>query len=305
MDCPHCHTAVPEGARFCLSCGKPMPIAPAEEAAPSNPSAAHPLAGPPSSEGRATERPPGSSPPRVVRAPRLRGARHPLPDRHVRRRAPGGDAPGRRSDLVARPAGAGPRPPSTFVRRKALCRPGPAVTQPALRTAQGAGPAAGMPRRSAATWPSCKRSRRRKPHRGAPHPACALPDLLMPPLQRTPSAGPAVRPPVRPDGAAVFPGDGRLPDAGAAGDRAPGLPEAPRLLLHRAQPEPPPHLDTARRLAAGDYTGLLQMRNTIGKTIADNYRAADDELRRICEQYSVPKSFDIGNTAGGTSILQP
>jgi hypothetical protein len=64
-------------------------------------------------------------------------------------------------------------------------------------------------------------------------------------------------------------------------------------------------LDTAQRLARGDYAGLLQMRNSIGKTIEDNYRAADDELRRICEQYRVPKSFDIGNGPGGASVLQP
>jgi hypothetical protein len=64
-------------------------------------------------------------------------------------------------------------------------------------------------------------------------------------------------------------------------------------------------LETARRLGAGDYAGLLSMRSTTGKTIADNYRAADEELGRICDQYQVRKNFDIGNTGGGTSVLMP
>jgi hypothetical protein len=64
-------------------------------------------------------------------------------------------------------------------------------------------------------------------------------------------------------------------------------------------------METSRRLATGDYTGLLSMRNSIGKTIEENYRTADDELGRICQQYGVRKPFDIGNTGGGNSILQP
>ena len=64
-------------------------------------------------------------------------------------------------------------------------------------------------------------------------------------------------------------------------------------------------METARRLAAGDYTGLLSMRSSTGKTIEDNYRAADDELIRICEQYNVRKPFDIGNGGGSGSILMP
>lgn len=63
--------------------------------------------------------------------------------------------------------------------------------------------------------------------------------------------------------------------------------------------------ETARRLGGGDYTGLLGMRSSIGKTIEDNYRAADDELARICQEFSVRKPFDIGNTGGGNSILLP
>ncbi len=63
--------------------------------------------------------------------------------------------------------------------------------------------------------------------------------------------------------------------------------------------------ETARRLAAGDYAGLLAMRRDVGKTIEENYRAADDELARTCQQYEVRKTFDIGNSGGGNSILLP
>jgi len=62
--------------------------------------------------------------------------------------------------------------------------------------------------------------------------------------------------------------------------------------------------DTANRLRSGDYTGLLGMRNSVGKQIEDNYRAADQELAAICDQYGMRKPFDIGNGSGG-SVLMP
>jgi hypothetical protein len=63
--------------------------------------------------------------------------------------------------------------------------------------------------------------------------------------------------------------------------------------------------DTANRLRSGDYTGLLGMRNSVGKQIEDNYRAADQELASICDQYGMRKPFDIGNGSGGGSVLLP
>jgi hypothetical protein len=63
-------------------------------------------------------------------------------------------------------------------------------------------------------------------------------------------------------------------------------------------------METAQRLRSGDYSGLLQMRSSVGRTVEDYYRAADDELARICAQYGERKLFDIGN-GGGDSILMP
>jgi len=42
----------------------------------------------------------------------------------------------------------------------------------------------------------------------------------------------------------------------------------------------------------------------VGKQIEDNYRAADQELAAICDQYGMRKPFDIGNGSGG-SVLMP
>jgi hypothetical protein len=63
--------------------------------------------------------------------------------------------------------------------------------------------------------------------------------------------------------------------------------------------------ETARSLATGNYSGLLSMRGSVGKTIEENYQAADQELANICNQYGVRKSFDIGNSGGGGDILLP
>jgi len=64
-------------------------------------------------------------------------------------------------------------------------------------------------------------------------------------------------------------------------------------------------MQTARRLAAGDYGGLLMLRGSAGKTIELNYQAADDELANICGQYRMRQPFDIGNGSGGGDILLP
>jgi hypothetical protein len=63
--------------------------------------------------------------------------------------------------------------------------------------------------------------------------------------------------------------------------------------------------ETSQRLSRGDYSGLLAMRSQVGRLIDENYRAADAELARICQEYRERKPFDIGNTGGGPSILLP
>jgi hypothetical protein len=50
-----------------------------------------------------------------------------------------------------------------------------------------------------------------------------------------------------------------------------------------------------RRLATRDLGGLLQMRGTLGADVDQKFTAADRELRRICDQYDVQKSFELGN----------
>ena len=63
--------------------------------------------------------------------------------------------------------------------------------------------------------------------------------------------------------------------------------------------------ETARSLATGNYSGLLSMRGSVGKTIEENYQAADQELANICNQYGIRKPFDIGSGSGGGDILLP
>lgn len=62
-------------------------------------------------------------------------------------------------------------------------------------------------------------------------------------------------------------------------------------------------LETARRLVGGDYAGLHRMLGSVGRDLEEKYSAADGELGRICAEYNVRKSFDIGNGSGGGSIF--
>ena len=78
MFCPYCGTALPEGGKFCMGCGKPMPMAPAS-ARPNPGSAAGAPApntgGPASSGSRLTS----DGAPRAARAQNAPTARSPDP----------------------------------------------------------------------------------------------------------------------------------------------------------------------------------------------------------------------------------
>lgn len=325
MDCPHCRTALPAGARFCSGCGRSVPATPAEEgghpappvgARPPEGDAVPPLAGrppnPPLSEENNTERwldysSPSGRPERIVR---------PSGDPDSRSRVVlllaallalllvGGGA----FWLLGRPRGV---PGSVATVRPAPAPPGPAVTQaPASPPPPAAAPQPqGMPediRRYLAFLQGVETQRKQYEAQLSQQMLAVIPNLMAPDFSE--NAQPPDQQLVRQydqmarqysQATIRFQTEAQRVNVPLAcrklhGYYSTALSLNPRLIL-----------ETAQRLGAGDYAGLLAMRSSIGKTIADNYRAADEELGRICAQYRVPKPFDIGNSGGGNSVLLP
>jgi hypothetical protein len=58
-------------------------------------------------------------------------------------------------------------------------------------------------------------------------------------------------------------------------------------------------METGRRLVQGDYAGLHRMLGTAGRDLREKYAVADNELSRLCDHFSVRKSFTIGDEGGG------
>jgi hypothetical protein len=326
MDCPHCRTAVPEGASFCSSCGKPVPAAPAGEgrrpdsaagARPSPTGAAHPLTGRPAetppAEGSGTER----------------WLDYSSPSEWSERRAGSSGESDSRSRmglliaallvllllvgggafwLLGRPRGA---PASVTTVRPTPVPPGPAVTQaPASPPPPAAAPQPqGMPeeiRRYLAFLQGVEAQRKQYEAQLSQQMLAVVPNLMAPDFSE--NSQPPDQQLVRQydqmaqqysQATIRFQTEAQRVNVPLAcrklhGHYSTALSLNPRLIL-----------ETARRLGAGDYAGLLAMRGSIGKTIADNYQAADAELGRICDQYGVRKQFDIGSSGGGNSILMP
>jgi hypothetical protein len=309
MDCPHCHTAVPTGARFCAGCGKPVPAAP-EEAPRAAPVTGRPEEIPLAEES-ATDR----------------WLEYSSPSRWSEHGAGSSGGPDSRNRVILLLAallalllvGGGAfwlmgrsrdTAPSVAAVRPTPAPPGPAVTQaPAAPPPPAAAPQPqGMPedvRRYLQFLQGVEAQRKQYEAQLTNQMMAAVPNLMAPNFDE--NSQPPDQQLVRQyDQMAQQYSQATLRFQAEAqkvsvpldcrklhGYYSTALSLNPRLIL-----------ETARRLGSGDYAGLLSMRNSIGKTIAENYQAADQELGRICDQYQVKKTFEIGS-GGGASVLMP
>lgn len=334
MFCPFCRTALPEGSKFCSGCGKPMPAAPA---ATTNADLA---AGerPPIPGARATNpgllsgQPPGASRPSggLTERPPNPSPRTEWPAGSVAVTEP--DAPSRAPLIAAallvlllvclglwllsRSRGApvtavhsAPVPGPSVTRAPANPNPGPPVTAQPARPAPPAQPA-GMPedvRRYLNFLQQVEAQRKAYEGKLTNQMLAVVPKLLMPDFDNE-----NVQPP---DQQVI----GQFKQVAQVYTQATinfqvlarqvGVPLACRKLhadySTALSMNPRTIQQAADSITSGNYSGLLSMRSSVGKNIEDYYQAADQDLANICNQYSVRKSFDIGNTGGGGDILLP
>jgi hypothetical protein len=308
MNCPNCRASLSEGSRFCSSCGKPVPAEPANEAPRFVPATDVSPA-----EGSAAERRPGAP----ARSEWPVGNSTPSsPDENESRSRTGlflvalllgllvgGGAlwllthsHGASGSVATVPSSPLPRGPSVLNAPAAPRTPAPPQPQ-------------GMPediRRYLAFLQGVESQRKQYEGQLTNQMLAVVPNLLAPNFDE--NSQPPDQQMVRQyDQMAQQYAQATIRFQSAA--RGVTVPLACRKLhgyySTALSLNPRLILETSRRLATGDYSGLLAMRSSIGKTIEENYRGADDELARICEQYGVRKSFDIGNGGGGNSVLSP
>jgi hypothetical protein len=332
MYCPYCRTVLPEGSKFCSSCGKTMPAAPA--GAPPGPVPAA-EAQPPHTGATVTGAPRPISDELVDAPPleRIPTARPPVPSPRTEWPAETAVLPepdsGSRTPLIAAmllalllligiglwllgrsrsapsvatvPINPVPRGPSVV--QSPAPAPGPPVT------AQPAKPQ-GMPddiRRYLSFLQGVEAQRKAYEGQLTNKMLAVVPSLLMPNFDSDN---------VRPPDQQVIGQFRQLAQEYTqatirfqAAAQQVGVPAACRKLhadySTALSMNPRTIQQAADSIASGNYSGLLSMRSSVGKNIEDYYRAADQELANICNQYNVRKSFDIGNSSGGGDILLP